>query len=301
MPDQLPGQRSQATRAAASTRTRHLLAGPRRPGQVLGVFPTAVYVGFSADEGSELLVVETADGLGLPRAVTVAAASRARPLRVVRIGHDAHVGDGRLDVGPLALDVVRWWSPRRPRTLSWSNTSIWYDDARLDVVSRLLPALPADLEDRLASLTRVLETNRSADLQDAVTALLGLGAGLTPQGDDVLAGLLVGLAAASRARPLAHRLGAVVTGLATSRTTTLSAALLRDAADGFAVPALVDLVDGMHEVEPSHRTTGQRTLADVVLRLLAVGHTSGAALAHGAVAAARLHVAAPTRGDGVLT
>jgi hypothetical protein len=35
--------------------------------------------------------------------------------------------------------------------------------------------------------------------------------------------------------------------------------------------------------------------------LLAVGHTSGAALAHGAVAAARLHVAAPTRGEGVLT
>ena len=290
MPDQLPGQRSQATRAAASTRTRHLLAGPRRPGQVLGVFPTAVYVGFSAVEGSELVAVETADGLRLPRAVTVAAASSARPLRAIRIGDDAHVGEGRLDVGPLALDVVRWWSPWRPETLT-----TWYDDARLDAVSRLLPALPADLEDRLASLTAALETSRSADLQDAVTALLGLGAGLTPQGDDVLAGLLVGLAAAPRARPLAHRLGDVVTGLASSRTTTLSAALLRDAADGFAVPALVDLVDGLREVEHSHRTTSRRTLADVVVRLLAVGHTSGAALAHGAVAAARLHVAVPTR------
>jgi hypothetical protein len=168
-------------------------------------------------------------------------------------------------------------------------------------VSRRLPALPADLEDRLGSLTRALEASGSADLPDAVTALLGLGAGLTPQGDDVLAGLLVGLAAVPRASRLARRLGAIVTGLAASRTTTLSAALLCDAADGFAVPALVDLVDGLHEVESSHRTTTRRTLADVVVRLLAVGHTSGAALAHGAVAAARLNAAAHTRGEGVLT
>ena len=218
---------------------------PDAPGQVLGVFPTAVYVGFTADEGSELVAVETADGLRLPRAVTLAAASSARPLRAVRAGDDAHVGEGRLDVGPLALDVVRWWSPRRPGTVT-TSTSTGYDDARLDAVSRLLPALPADLEDRLGSLTRALEDSGSADLPDAVTALLGLGAGLTPQGDDVLAGLLVGLAAVPRASPLARRLGDVVTGLAASRTTTLSAALLRDAADGFAVPALVDLVDGLH-------------------------------------------------------
>ena len=293
----MPDQRSQATRAAASTRTRHLLAGPRRPGEVLGVFPTAVYVGFSADEGSELVALETTDGLRLPRAVTVAAASSERPLRAVRAGDDAHVGEGRLDVGPLRLHVVRWWSPRRPRTVN----SAGYDDARLDAVSRLLPVLPTELEDRLRSLTRALEAHGSADVQDAVTALLGLGPGLTPEGDDVLAGLLVGLAAVPRERPLARRLGDLVAGLAASRTTTLSAALLRDAAAGFAVPALVDLVDGLPVVDQMDRTTTHRRLADVVVRLLAVGHTSGAALAHGAVAAARLLATAPTRGEGVLT
>jgi hypothetical protein len=293
----MPDQRIQATRAAASTRTRPLLAGPRRRGQVLVVFPTAVYVGFSADEGRELLAVETADGLRLPRAVTLAAASSTRPLGAVRTGDAAHVGEGRLDVGPLVLEVVRWWSPRRPRTVAHPL----YDDARLDAVSRLLAPLSPELEDRLGSLTRALEAPGSADAQDAVTALLGLGAGLTPQGDDVLVGLLVGLAAVPRARPLAHRLGDVVTGLAASRTTTLSAALLRDAADGFAVPALVDLVDGLHEVKHTHRTTSDRMLADVVVRLLAVGHTSGAGLAHGAVAAARLDAAMPTRAEGVLT
>jgi hypothetical protein len=269
---------------------------------VLGAFPTAVYVGFSADEGSELVAVETADGLRLPRAVTLAAASSDQPLRAVCAGDDAHVGEGRLDIGPLALDVVRWWSPRRPGTVTTTSTSTLAGyDTRLDAVSRLLPALPAELDHRLGSLTQALEASGSADMPDAVTALLGLGAGLTPQGDDVLAGLLVGLAAVPRASPLARRLGEIVTALAASRTTMLSAALLRDAADGFAVPALVDLVDALHQVERSPRTTGHRTLSDALGRLLAVGHTSGAALAHGAVAAARLNAAAPTRAESVLT
>ena len=294
----MPAPRSRVARVAASTRTRRLIAGPHRQGRVLGVFPTAVYVGFGAEAGShlgDLLAVETADGLRLPRAATLAATSSERPLQAVRTGDDAHVGAGRLDVGPLAVDVVRWWSPRRPRTV----TTLPYDGARLDAVSRLLPALPAELGDRLGSLTRALESGRAAGVRSAVTALLGLGAGLTPEGDDVLAGVLVTLAAAPGTRPLARRLGAVVTSTAATRTTTLSAALLRDAADGFAVPALVDLVDALHAIDDQGGTTTHRTLDDVVVRLLAVGHTSGAALAHGAVAAARLHAATPARGGGV--
>jgi hypothetical protein len=296
----MPERRSGAAPVAASTRARRLVAGPRRTGTVLGVFPTAVYVGFSADEGSELLALETADGVRLPRAVTLAAVSGARPLQAVRAGDEALVGECHLDVGPLAFDVVRWWLPRRPRTVI-STGSIGYDDARLDAVSRLLPPLPTELEDRLGSLTWSLEAAGPAEVQDAVTALLGLGAGLTPEGDDLLAGVLVGLAAVPQMRPLARHLGDLVTGLAATRTTTLSAALLRDAADGFAVPALVDVVDGLHEVDRTGRTTARRTLADAVVRLLAVGHTSGAALAHGAVAAARLHRAVPSRGEGVRT
>jgi hypothetical protein len=292
----MPDRRRQPVRVAASTRTRQLVAGPLRPGRVLGVFRTAVYVGFSADDGGELVAVETADGLRLPCSVTLATASSEGPLQAVHAGDDAFVGAGRLDVGPLALDVVRWWSPRRPRTVALAG----YDDARLDAVSRLLPALPAELADPLWSLTCVLETPGSDELPDAVAALLGLGAGLTPQGDDGLAGLLVGLAAVPQAAPIARRLGDVVTGLAAIRTTTLSAGFLRDAADGFAVPALVDLVDGLPAVGQSHRTTSHRMIAEVVVRLLAVGHTSGAALAHGAVAAARLRPAVPTRGEGVL-
>jgi hypothetical protein len=288
----MPAAQSTPERVAASTRARALIAGPRREGSVLGVFPSAVYVEFGAEAVSDFLAVETADGLGLPRAATLAAPSSARPLRAVRAGDAAHVGGGRLEVGPLAFEVVRWWSPRRPRAVEDPS----YDAVLLGVVARLLPPLPEELDERLRSLTNALAAGHGTDLQDAATALLGLGAGLTPQGDDMLAGLLVTLAAAPATRPLARRLGAAA-GQAASHTTTLSAALLRDAADGFGVPALVDLVDALDEVCHEAGPTTHRALGEVVVRLLAVGHTSGAALAHGAVAAARLHA----RGEGGLT
>jgi len=305
-------RRGDAGRVAASTRARQLIAGPRRRGHVMGVFPTAVYVVVDVEcgpdagprGGVELVAVETVDGLGLPRAAIMAAPSSARPLQAAHAGDEAHVGEGRLDVGPLAFDVVRWWSPRRPRAVATRpgddlpGDDPAYDDARLTAVSRLLPALPPELDDRLRALTTALATSGAADVPDAVAALLGLGSGLTPQGDDLLASVLVTLAASAATQTLTRRLGDIVASQAENRTTTLSAALLRDAADGFAVPALVDLVDALHEVDDAAGSpTTHRALADVVVRLLAVGHTSGAALAHGAVAAARLHATMPARSE----
>jgi hypothetical protein len=330
----MQARRSRAGRLAASTRSRHLVEGPRRAGRVLGVFPTAVYVAVdvtcgadAASRGAELVAVETSDGLQLPCAATMAASSGARPLQAARIGDEAHIGLGRLDIGPLAFDVVRWWSPRRPRPVATlaeddlaeddlaeddlaedglaedglaedgpADEDESYGDPRLTEISRLLPALPPELDDRLSRLTTALRTSSAADLQDAVAALLGLGAGLTPQGDDVLAGVLVTLAARPATR--LQWLGDFVVSRAPSRTTTLSAGLLRDAADGFAIPALVDLVDAVHEVDdPPGRPTAHGGLTEAVVRLLAVGHTSGAALAHGVLATARLRVAWPARSE----
>jgi hypothetical protein len=229
--------------------------------------------------------VETADGLRLPCAATIAAHSSARPLHGVCPGDDAFVGDGRLAIGPLRFDVVRWWSPRRPRPLDDAG----YDVAALTAVSRLLPELSIELAQRLTALTDALA--RDGDVSSEVHAMLGLGAGLTPEGDDVLAGLLVTSSAVPAARLQLARLAAAVTEQAPLRTTTLSAALLRDAADGVGVPALVDFVDALHRSsgDDCAPPASPSTPADVVVRLLAVGHTSGASLAHGALAAARLH------------
>jgi hypothetical protein len=277
---------------AASTRTRPLINGSRRRGRVLGVFPTAVYVEISRGPriDGDLLVVETADGLRLPRAVTLATARADAPLGVVQPGDTAQIGEGRLVVGPLALNVVRWWLPRRPRAIG----NLSYDDAHLALVGGLLPPLPQPIVELLASLTTALGGRDSVEPGRAAMALVGLGDGLTPQGDDVLAGLLVGLSAMAAYRPDLRQFASTVASEAAVRTTTLSAALLRDAADGFGVPALVDFVDATLDVPPS---AGDPVLAGVAGRLLAVGHSSGAGLAHGALAAARLLASSPARSE----
>jgi hypothetical protein len=110
----------------------------------------------------------------------------------------------------------------------------------------------------------------------AVLDLVGRGPGLTPAGDDLLAGLLVGLAG----RPdLRDPLAAAVLAAAPRRTTWLSAELLAHAAHGRAAPAVVAVADALAYGDDD-------ALPRALPALLAVGHTSGAALARGLLLAA---------------
>jgi hypothetical protein len=100
--------------------------------------------------------------------------------------------------------------------------------------------------------------------------LVGRGPGLTPTGDDVLAGALVAAGATGDPRLGGWR-AATVAALARRRTTAVSRALLHHALAGWATAELAELVTAAcaGEVEPQ------------LSRLVAVGHTSGAALASG--------------------
>ncbi|MFC7649684.1 DUF2877 domain-containing protein [Streptosporangium lutulentum] len=120
-----------------------------------------------------------------------------------------------------------------------------------------------------------------ASLLKSVTAaeqLVGLGPGLTPSGDDVLAGLLVALrhlgtaAGAGRAVWLADWLAAAVTFDARGRTTPISATLLHCAARGEASGEVLAVLRGL---------AGRQSLEPALHRLLQLGHTSGADLACG--------------------
>ena len=97
-----------------------------------------------------------------------------------------------------------------------------------------------------------------------VAGLVGRGAGLTPSGDDALAGALLVAHALGAGEALADavraRLGA---------TTAVSAALLDAAADGYAARPVVALVDATVATDPA----GVRRALPAVL---AIGHTSGA-------------------------
>ncbi len=94
--------------------------------------------------------------------------------------------------------------------------------------------------------------------------LAGLGRGLTPAGDDFLMGVMLW---AWLARPSPRDFCRVLNEAAASRTTMLSAALLRAAADGqFSAP--------LHQLLDSLAGTGE--LEAAAARVLSYGATSGA-------------------------
>jgi hypothetical protein len=121
-------------------------------------------------------------------------------------------------------------------------------------------------------------------LDGAAAALAGRGAGLTPAGDDVLAGLFL-VARMRLGRPAEPRLVALA---GRCRTHDISRAFLVEAARGRSVAALHDLIgagaDGDLAAARRART-----------RLARVGHTSGLDLAYGVLAGC---AAAAARGRG---
>jgi hypothetical protein len=247
--------------AAAPVAVRPLIAAPARPAAVRGMFPTAVYL----DTGDDMIAVVSSDGLRLPCALVVAEPSSARPFAEISGGAAATVGDGAVVVGNDRFVVRRWSHPRRPRALHPGEAL----SRRVVALDALLAGAPIPLPDRCAL---------------SPSALVGLGPGLTPAGDDVLAAMLLTLSAAPAAESRRDELATETLKLL-DRTTTLSATLLRHAVGGRGIPQVIDVIDALG---------GVGDLAAATARLVAVGHSSGAALARGVLVTARLVAAGAT-------
>jgi hypothetical protein len=140
---------------------------------------------------------------------------------------------------------------------------------------------------RLPALAVARAVLRGDDVTGTVAALVGRGAGLTPSGDDVLCGLLLGL----RPVPRSHgRLWAAVVPRLPA-TTSLSAALLVESAQGYAVPPVLRLG---HTLGTGPDAPGERELQAAVREVVAIGHSSGADLLAGLAAALQV-VTEPAR------
>ena len=117
--------------------------------------------------------------------------------------------------------------------------------------------LPVTIETQLELLLQAVSGEDMTAAVAAISAMTGLGRGLTPAGDDVLLGVLYALWIWFPQRAWID----FIVDTAVPRTTTLSAAFLRAAAAGEATFHWHDLVNGHH---------------DAAANILAIGHSSGA-------------------------
>lgn len=131
--------------------------------------------------------------------------------------------------------------------------------------------LPAELAPANRSLEALLQGLRAQSLEIAMRAagaIAGLGNGLTPSGDDVLIGLLLGFQALQPG--LQSRIPGfveAVVALAYQKTTALSASLMECAASGQADERIVSAVDGI--------SSGHLTAGECARLLLSYGGSSG--------------------------
>jgi hypothetical protein len=288
--------------AVASAAIADVVTGPAREVRVLAAFPAAVYL--AHDEG--LVALVASDGIAHPNALVVAVPTSARPFAGTHPGQRGTVGGGRVELGGLTATVTRWFDPalRLPAT-SASALASHAEDLRGLLLERTGP-FPLDLAVPAVEVAEVLRAGDPAAVVTAAHRLVGRGPGLTPAGDDVLAGLLaavLALAPAVTALPVDPAPGAatggapgaapgVASGVAALEaltatvtragdgiverahvaTTAVSAELLRHAVRGeVAAPA----------GEVLRALAGRRPLRPALETLLAVGATSGRDLAHG--------------------
>jgi hypothetical protein len=281
-------------RAAASAAISTVLRGRRQPAEILGVGPRALYM--RASRSASVLAVVTDDAVRLPCALVIPETSAQR--RLTELAPDparsprasASIGGGtvtwRGPHGRVEVVAAREWRPPRPPAGTPES------DALTRLAQRLRSREIGIESERLLALWHAGEhaeehvANRTAE--DAAAGLIGRGPGLTPSGDDVLAGYLIGARAFGIVADATRR--AVVT-CAPKATTALSCQLLLHAAQGEAIGPLAALVGAL---------LGQRPLGSALDAVLGIGHTSGTALAAG-LAAAGHHALRPKQPGRLVT
>lgn len=168
------------------------------------------------------------------------------------------------------------WQPRVDWDRLRAHTAVWQPHIPLmhTMVQRYRGELGLDtavwhlpLAAGLQNVLTGIANKDTAVIQTGAAQLAGLGPGLTPAGDDLLLGVMVGLWATKPAEEV-RPLGDVMVNTAVSRTTTLAAAWLRAAGRG-------EAGEVWHELGNRLSINGDRW-QETVVRILGTGHSSGA-------------------------
>jgi hypothetical protein len=224
-------------------------------------------------------LVTTAVGNG-PFHIVVSALPPATPPSTT-----LRLGSGALHLGPWRLVTVPGaplWSP----AACWAETAVsGAQFARLRArfgarqpTATSQPTAESSTARRLLSglgeLLRALDQGEDSAVAAAAAALAGLGPGLTPAGDDILAGVMLALYAAHHDD--ASRLAGVIYAAVAPHTTLLSRAFLAAASRGEMTQSWHDLLGaltGDHVAELDAATE----------RVLAFGASSGFSMLRGFV------------------
>lgn len=273
-PQRRPG-RGLVHPAAASSLSPSWLHGPPAPTRVVAVFDRAAYLLREAASGEgerplaqgdgEVLPLLAPGALDLPGGLRVTSQAHLDDLGLV-VGDQVRVGRGQVHAPGSGLVVRRTWRPRAVPSRALPS-------AARATARAAAQACLALVHDRLPV---ELPTDGGASAWSRPAELVGLGPGLTPAGDDLLCGVLLGLRAGGREDERAALEQAVTVLL--GRTTVLSATLLRQAARGYAVPPVLDLLHAWQ------RPAGPARLVELGSHVAAVGHSSGPALLLGLAA-----------------
>ncbi|ROO83926.1 uncharacterized protein DUF2877 [Actinocorallia herbida] len=278
---------------AASLALREVLERPRTPARVVAVFPSSVYLLLKSGADPRVVVLAGSDEARPANSVIVPSVSRHQPFAGVREGDEAWVGDGLVEAGDFGVRVKRWWDPRPvlgPLTTAGLRHSVMALENVLDPAACGLAGHPGP-----AALAAHCAAGDLARAVPAAERIVGLGPGLTPSGDDVLAGLLLSLRllgsvldGGGRAVWLAGWLAAAVTADTETRTTPMGAAALHCAAAGRPAAEAAAVLRGL---------AGREQLVPAVGRLARPGRAGGQDLAWGLLAGARATLA--LRGEAV--
>ena len=263
-----PSPRRTAVPVAVSSLSAGLVDGPPTAGTVVATYRFGLYL----DVAGDVLPVVTSDAVPVPTALRLAGRSGSLVWGVAP-GDRVVVGLRRVVLSRLDLVAARTWRPARVARASAGGS--WSQEVTGAVLGDAVPAtgwLADGIRDAVLA----------QDPLPHVRRLVGRGRGLTPSGDDALAGaLLVAQALGSDGRLAAavrSRLGA---------TTAVSSSLLRAAADGYAARQVVTLADA---VVAGDGPTVRAALPPV----LDMGHGSGHDLVTGIRAALDVHPGQPS-------
>lgn len=239
---------------------------------------------------------------GLDDAPLTAVVDGPLPLPAAQPGQPVRLAGQALALGRLEV-LLAGAAPWRPVLPVWrgepdgvATRLVWLHQA---LVAPAAAGSPLEqraarlLADGRAQLVRALARPERDEAVGAARRLLGLGPGLTPAGDDFLAGLFAGLHVPGAPAGALQALAPAILGGVEERTNAISVAMLREAAAGRVRQRLVDLLQALLAGDAAR-------VRQALHRVVVMGASSGRAMVDGVASAFELHVRFATRAPTAL-